>query len=142
MFKRLFIIASLLICTQLDVFSQFYNGMNQTFGKNRVQFNEFFWTYYRFSDYEYHFYPEAKIAADYAAKITPKIVRELEMVLDYSLDDKIYFIVYNKIDHFRQSNVGINDDKLGMSGVSQVSSKKILPCSFSSYINRQIMFRI
>tara|TARA_B110000285_G_C15142245_1_gene631733 strand:- start:2551 stop:5856 length:3306 start_codon:yes stop_codon:yes gene_type:complete len=125
MFKRLFIIASLLICTQLDVFSQFYNGMNQTFGKNRVQFNEFFWTYYRFSDYEYHFYPEAKIAADYAAKITPKIVRELEMVLDYSLDDKIYFIVYNKIDHFRQSNVGINDDKLGMSGVSQVSSKKI-----------------
>lgn len=109
----------------MPVTAQFYNGLNQTFGKNRVQYEDFFWTYYRFPKYEYYFYPEGKKPADFAAKTTPKIMYQQQKFFDYYLNSKIYFIIYTNISDFRQNNIGINEDKLGMAGVTHVSGNKV-----------------
>lgn len=105
--------------------AQFYNGLNQTFGKNRVQHDDFFWTYYRFDKYEYYFYPDARKVANYAAKTTPKISYDLQKFFDFYLDSKIYFVVYNNIGHFRQSNIGYNEDEESMGGVTQIAGNKV-----------------
>ncbi len=121
--KLILIVAGLFFT--INSYAQFYNGLNQTFGKNRVQYEEFFWTYYRFQNFEYYFYPEGKKAADFAAKTTPKIVYQQQKFLDYYLNTKLYFLIYTNISDFRQSNIGINDDQNGMGGVTHISGNKI-----------------
>ena len=115
----------LFLAFSANAWSQFYNGLNQTFGKNRVQYEDFFWTYYRFPIYEYHFYPEGRKAANFAAKTTPSIVDEQQKFFDYYLSNKIYFLVYTDISDFRQSNIGINDEENGLGGVTHVSGNKV-----------------
>src|SRR5690606_19671966 len=109
----------------ISAFGQFYNGMNQTFGKNRVQYTDFFWTYYRYDKYEYYFYPEGKKVADFAAKSTPAMVKELQEFFDYYLEDKIYFVIFTKLSHFRQSNIGLQDTEGETFGTTQVSGNKV-----------------
>ena len=40
--------------------AQFYNGMQMSFGKNRVQYKTNFWTYYRFDKFDVYFYTGGK----------------------------------------------------------------------------------
>ena len=35
--------------------AQFYNGSQITFGKNRVQYTDFLWTYFRFNNYDVYY---------------------------------------------------------------------------------------
>ena len=93
--KLILIVAGLFFT--INSYAQFYNGLNQTFGKNRVQYEEFFWTYYRFQNFEYYFYPEGKKAADFAAKTTPKIVYQQQKFFDYYLNTKLYFLIYTNL---------------------------------------------
>ncbi len=39
-----------------------------SFGKNRVQYKEFFWTYYKYEKYDIYFYLGGKELALYTAK--------------------------------------------------------------------------
>jgi len=123
LYRFCFLLFCLLFAGQTQ--AQFYNGLNQTFGKNRVQYEDFFWTYYRFQNQEYYFYPEGKKAADFAAKTTPKIIKEQQKFFDYYLNAKLYFLIYTNISDFRQSNIGVNDEENGMGGVTHISGNKI-----------------
>ena len=44
--KKYAILLLLLMAVAPMVHAQFYNGMNMTFGKNRVQWTDFHWSYY------------------------------------------------------------------------------------------------
>ena len=56
--------------------AQFYQGYQMDFGKNRVQHQEFLWTYYRFKNFDTYFYIGGKdklgksqlVHADYCDK--------------------------------------------------------------------------
>ena len=47
--------------------AQFYNGSQQRFGKNRVQYREFLWQSYRFPEIETYFYKEGRDVAKYVS---------------------------------------------------------------------------
>ena len=46
---------TLLLLVSLTVDAQFYNGSTMDFGKNRVQYENFEWKFYRFEKYETYF---------------------------------------------------------------------------------------
>ena len=48
---------------------QFYNGSQVDFGKNRVQFNDYLWSHYKYEQFNIYFYEEGKNIADYLAFI-------------------------------------------------------------------------
>ena len=57
---------------------QFYNGHQMTFGKNRVQYNTFFWSFYRFEQYDVYFNEYGRQLADYTAEVVQKKLYETE----------------------------------------------------------------
>ncbi|MDQ3190278.1 MAG: hypothetical protein M3Q58_01655, partial [Bacteroidota bacterium] len=109
-----------------SVHAQFYNGSQMEFGKNRVQFDEFLWSYYRFDKFETYFYPGGKDLAVYTAKTAQSHIADLEAIFDYEIENNIQFIIYNKQSHFRQSNLGAGtDNEYNIGGVTQIVGSKV-----------------
>lgn len=106
--------------------AQFYHGSNQSFGKNRVQYEELIWSYYKFDRFNLYFYSGGKNTAKYTAKTAQKTLSELQKTFDYYLEDKVYFLIYNKLEHFRQSNIGLDDGgQYNIGGVTRISGNKV-----------------
>lgn len=105
--------------------AQFYNGTNVGFGKNRVQFKEFEWKYYRFEQYETYFYTGGKDLAIYTSKAARKYLLEQEELFDFDLRDKIQFIIYNKQSDFKQSNIGLGLENGEIAGLTQIMGSKV-----------------
>jgi len=127
MYKFLSIsLVSVLIICSLHSFGQFYNGSHQEFGKNRVQYREFLWSIYKFQRFDIYFYRGGKEIAIYTAKSVDKIIEETEDFFDYGLEDKIQFIIYNKLSDLRQSNIGLTtDEQSNIGGVTRIVGSKI-----------------
>ncbi len=104
------ILISLFLSFSFPLFAQFYNGSNMTFGKNRVQYREFLWTYYKFPDFDIYFYrngrPLANFVSEYASEQIPKI----ENKMGVEMDRKIKFIVFNTLNDMKQTNIGLIHD--------------------------------
>ena len=109
------------------VFGQFYNGHRMTFGKNRVQYNDFYWSYYRFERFDVYFNQDGNELALYAESvITPELDR-IEGLFDYIIEKRIIFIVYNKLTDFRQGNIGLitGIDEYNTGGVTRIVDNKV-----------------
>ena len=121
--KLLFI---LLLCSWQSVFCQYYTGSNTPFGQSRVQYNSFFWHYYDFQRFKTHFTKGGNKHAVYTAKTAHIYLQELEKFLDFKIEDKIHFIIYNSQNNFRQSNIGLtNDISSNIGGTAKIMGEKI-----------------
>lgn len=107
--------------------AQFYSGSQQEYGKNRVQYQDFLWQQYRFRDMEVYFYKEGRDLARYTAMAAERHLRELEVAFDFSMDERLQFIVYNSLTDFRQSNIGLAgvDGQLNIGGLTRIVGTKI-----------------
>ncbi len=106
--------------------AQFYNGSQLTFGKNRVQYQNFNWQLYRANLFDVYFYPTSKPLADYTFGKAPGMISELERTLNYTLYKKIHFIVYNTQGDFRESNFGFdNEDFYNQGGITNIYGNKV-----------------
>ncbi|MCW3070835.1 MAG: hypothetical protein JWO44_725 [Bacteroidetes bacterium] len=107
--------------------AQFYNGSQMDFGKNRVKYENFFWTYYIYDRYDVYFYEEGKDLANYVSRSAKKQMEAVERLFDYSFDGKIQFICYNKQSDFKQSNIGLSsEDQYNTGGVTRIAGSKII----------------
>lgn len=130
-FKSCFLKVSLLI-TMLFLFAgkgmaQFYTGSQMDFGKNRVKYENFFWTYYQYERYDVYFYEEGRDLANYVSKAAKEQMENVERLFDYSYDGKIQFICYNKQSDFKQSNIGLStEEQYNTGGVTRIAGSKII----------------
>jgi hypothetical protein len=107
-------------------FAQFYNGSQTDFGQNRVQYQDFKWNYYKFPKYEVYYNTGGKELAIYVARAAKRHIAEIEKFFDYTVDDRIQFIVYNKQEDFKQSNIGLNtEDGTNVGGVTHIVGRKV-----------------
>jgi hypothetical protein len=111
----------------VEISAQFYNGHQMSFGKNRVQYNDYVWSFYRYKDFDVYFNEDgpklAEYVADYASEILPKI----ESFFDYTLDQRIIFMVYNRLSDFRESNIGLvtGNEEYNTGGVTNTNRNKV-----------------
>lgn len=111
---------------QTSLFAQFYNGSQLTFGKSRVQFTNNFWTFYRFEKFDTYFYTTGKPLAIYTAKFADASISAIEKKLDYNLDNKIQFVVFNRLADLKESNIGlISDEQYNVGGVTHIVGSKV-----------------
>jgi hypothetical protein len=96
--------------------AQFYSGSQQEYGKNRVQYQDFLWQQYRLPEMEVFFYKEGRDLARFTAQAATRHLKELEKEMDYAMDERLQFIVYNSLTDFRQSNIGL----AGMQGENNI----------------------
>jgi len=106
--------------------AQFYNGSQMTFGKNRVQYTNFLWTYYRFNNYDVYYYLNGKELAQHTADYAGKYIPEIEKKLETTLDKKTQFIVYNTYSDLKQSNIGLmNNSQYNTGGITHIIGTKV-----------------
>ena len=68
--------------------AQFYSGSQTDFGKNRVKYEDYFWTYYSYDRYDVYFYEQGKDIANYVSKSAKTELDKVEKLFDYSFDEK------------------------------------------------------
>jgi Tol biopolymer transport system component len=123
------IITILAFVSCLEAGGQFYNGHQMTFGKNRVQYFDYYWSYYRFDNFDCYFNEYGKDLAEYTADYATKKIAEIEDFFDYTLEKRLVFVIYNKNAEYRQSNIGLvtnDEENYNTGGVSRIIKNKVM----------------
>ncbi|MQY78837.1 MAG: hypothetical protein GH151_06535 [Bacteroidetes bacterium] len=118
----------LIMLTGIRVFGQFYNGYQMTFGKNRVQYYDFYWSFYRFEKFDTYYNEFGRELAEYTGNIAEKSIMEIEDYFDYYLSKRLIFIIYNKLSDFKQSNIGLltGNEEYNTGGVTKIIKNKVI----------------
>ena len=107
--------------------AQFYNGMNMPFGKNRVQWTDFHWSYYMNDNFDVYFYQGGDDLARYAQAYAKDQIPRLEMRLNNRFGKKIQFIVFNSKGDFKQSNINLEEEENGNTGgITKIIGSKVI----------------
>lgn len=98
-----------------------------SFGKNRVQYNNWFWSFYRYDKFDIYFNENGKELALYTNRVASRELEKIENFFDYKLDKRLIFLVYNKLTDFRQSNIGLvsGNDENNIGGVTKIVKNKV-----------------
>lgn len=105
---------------------QFYNGSQMEFGRKRVQYRDFIWTYYRYDRFDTYFYRGGEEFANHASAYADIYLDEIERKLQMRIDDKFIFIVYNSLDDLKQSNIGyMAGQTYNTGGITHILDNKI-----------------
>ena len=115
-----------ILLLSLSVNAQFYNGTQMDFGKNRVQYNDVFWSYYKYKKFNIYFYNNGKELADYTAISANNILTELEDFFDHEVSTKFEIVVYNSYAQALQSNIGnIGEEKQNNASITRLLGNKL-----------------
>ncbi len=118
-----------LIFISATAVAQFYQGSQQTFGKNRVQYNDFLWTFYRFRNFDTYFYLGGQDLAAYTGKNADADIEEIEKLFDYKTTGRLQFMIYNKLSDEKQTNIGLEgsqEQDANIGGVTRIFGNKVL----------------
>ena len=74
-------------------FAQFYSGYDMQFGKNRVQYDDRFWSFMKFKNFDTYYYLGGLDLAAYVGRTAENDLAEIEKLFDFKLDGKIQFII-------------------------------------------------
>ncbi len=122
--------------------AQFYNGLQMVFGKNRVQYSsEKIWSHYRFQNFDTYFYQNGKELAINTAKYAEDVLPQMQSKIEYYLNSKLQFVIFNSMSDMKESNIGLADeDQYNVGGVTRVINNTIILYFDGSYQNfeRQI----
>lgn len=126
-FKNIIFII-LLFFAGTSLSAQFYNGLQMTFGKNRIQYYDFYWSFYRFDNFDCYFNEYGKELAQYTSGYAEERIAEIEDYFDYFLEKRLIFIVYNKQAEHKQTNIGLvtgqEDNNIG--GFNTIIKNKVM----------------
>jgi Tol biopolymer transport system component len=100
-----------------------------TFGKNSVQHFNYYWSFYRFDDFDCYFNEYGRDIAQYTADYAIKKLDEIQDYFDYTLDKRIIFIIYNKNAEFKQTNIGLvtfEEESYNTGGFNRIIKNKVM----------------
>ncbi len=101
-------------------------GTRTEFGKNRVQYKDFQWFYYRSPHFDTYYYKNGKELGAMVGKIAEQNLKEIENILDYQLEGRIKILAYNKLSDLKQTNLALNTDlNTNTGGLTQIVGNKI-----------------
>jgi len=132
--RRNIFIALIFVLFAHQAIGQFYNGLHMQFGKNRIQYargdileSDFFYSLYRFNRFDVYFYPNGQELAEYVGEKVFAEITRLENYFEYSLNKRAIFLVFNKLNDFRQSNIGLvtGQESTNIGGVTPILDNKI-----------------
>jgi hypothetical protein len=96
------------------------------FGKNRVQYNRFKWSYYQSPNFNVHYYQNGLELAKFATQVAEEELPLLEEFLEFSIQRRINVVLYNHYNDYKQSNIGIGLDWPNIGGVTKLVNNKMV----------------
>ena len=95
------------------------------FGKNRVQFKKFKWSYYQTKNFNVYYAQGGEELAKFIAQSAEKELPQIETAAEYSLQRRANIVVYNNYADFQQSNIGLGFDWQNTSGQTKLVNNKM-----------------
>ena len=127
--KTLIILILILGFTSLfsNSYGQFYTGMQTTFGKNRIQYDdERTWSYFRYKKYDVYFYQGGLSLAIYSTSYINQEMKAMSKKLDYTLQKKIRFILFNDLSDLKETNIGLmTQEQYNTGGTIHIVDNKV-----------------
>jgi len=110
----------------VEASGQFYYGTRMEFGKNRVQYQPFDWTYYRLDLYDVYFYKGNDELAEMVARMAQRERASVEDFLDAPNDQRIQILVFNNLSDLKQSNLNLSDeDAYNTVGITRATGNRL-----------------
>lgn len=120
------LLSALLTAAVLPVHAQFYNGMNMEFGKNRVQWRDSQWLYYRYETFDVYYYQGGVELANHTLNFAKEEIPRLERRLGTHFGQKVQFLVFNSLGDLKQSNLNNEEEDTGNTGgVTKLVGSKV-----------------
>jgi len=108
------------------VLGQFHNGLDMSFGKQRVQYRNFDWQYLPGDPFELYFYQGGRDLAEFGANALTIDLPDVESTFQLRISGPVEVLVFNKHADFRQSNIGIDGSEAGnIGGSTMIYGKKL-----------------
>lgn len=106
--------------------AQFYNGSQQEFGKNRVQYFEFDWRSQNYERFKLYYYRGEDDYAEYVAKAVQKELLQMEVELNFTVQEHFEILLFKSLTELRQTNVGLtSENNTSYGGKSQIVGSKL-----------------
>lgn len=107
--------------------AQFYAGSQMEFGKNRIQYHPFDWSFYRYERFDVFFYVGGKENALQVAQNTAAWLPKLEQRFNYGLETRLQILIFNRLSDLKQSNLGTGlESAQSLGGTARQHGNKIL----------------
>ena len=122
---RSLLIFTVMICS-IGVNAQFYNGSIMDFGKNRIQYKPIEWSFYRHERFDVFFYAGGKELSERTANTVKECLPRYEELFDYTLENRLQLIVFDRLSDLRQTNLGLGSKGVALGGTTNLVDNKIL----------------
>ncbi len=109
------------------------NSQDTYFGKNKVRYKDFDWSFIQTRHFDLHFYEEAYPTAKFAATVLESSYSEISEELDYMIQKRIPVFIYNSHNDFQQTNITSGLISEGVGGFTEVFKNRIVIPFAGSY---------
>ena len=134
-------LVALTMLVAMPVSAQFYNGMNTEFGKNRVQWKNPKWNYYRNDVFDVYFYGTDEMAL-YVQNYANQLIPKMESTFSSRFTRKVQFILFNTQNDLKHSNINYEEENDGNTGgVARLVGSKVILCYNGSYADLECQIR-
>ena len=96
------------------------------FGKNRVQFKKFKWSYYQTNNFNIYYHQNGEELAKFIAQSAEKELPQMEATAEYSLQRRANIVLYNDFAEMQQSNIGMDINWQNTTGGTKLVNNKMV----------------
>jgi WD40 repeat protein len=100
-------------------------GIQTEFGKNRVQYGNFFWSEYESTNFMIYFHQTGRELGQFVALTAEQELPGIQTLLEYSLSARMDILVYTDINMLKQSNIGNEDVFRNTGGTTKIVDNKM-----------------
>ena len=96
------------------------------FGKNRVQYKKFKWSYYQTKNFNIYYHQNGEELAKFIAQSAEKELPQMESAAEYSLQRRANIVLYNDFAEMQQSNIGLGIEWQNTSAGTKLVNNKMV----------------
>lgn len=95
------------------------------YGKNRVQYEKFSWKFYQSPNFNVYYNEGGLELAKYVVQLAEEELDSIEDEVDYSMQRRATFVVYNNYEDYKTSNIGLGIDWQNSGGLTKLVNNKV-----------------
>ena len=101
-------------------------SFGQSFGKNKVQYRDFDWSYIQTPNFDIYFYGDNQDLAEFTSRVSEEAYKQISTHLAWDLKNRVSILVYNSHNEFQQTNVvGVYMSE-GIGGVTELFKNRVV----------------
>ena len=98
----------------------------QFFGKNKVQYRAFDWSFLQSPHFDIYFYTGGQALAEFTSRVGEEAYNQISSHLNWDLRKRVSIIIYNSHNDFQQTNVLAAYMPEGVGGVTELFKNRIV----------------